>query len=54
MTNEAYGCPCLSHEDSFDGLTLLELGATKPDPRSTSDEDGHLENDDYRRRHPDS
>lgn len=24
------------------------------DPRSTSDEDGHLENDDYRREHPDA
>jgi hypothetical protein len=68
-------CPCTTGRDSFDGMTLLELGGRKPDrernyfrstagiplgdgrwsydfpdPRSTSDEDGHLEVDDWYRR----
>lgn len=25
-------CPCTTGRDSFDGMTLLELGAQKPDP----------------------
>ena len=68
-------CPCTTGRDSFDGLTLLELGDRcpnydtavtclednccradlvalrhRPDPRSSLDEDGHLEADDWYRR----
>lgn len=31
-----------------------DVDPVAPDPRSTSDEDGHLEVDDYWRKHPDA